>query len=103
MEDGEGGKRDGRVTEAMDCFSVGCVIAELFLEGAPLFKLSQIFQYREGEFNVDHTLHAIEDEGIQASAGKLARSQRCSYCAEFDHTDDSFGTLRAAYIRRAVT
>lgn len=29
------GKRDGKVTESMDCFSVGCVIAELFLEGAP--------------------------------------------------------------------
>lgn len=68
MEDGEGGKRDGKVTEAMDCFSAGCVIAELFLEGAPLFKLSQLFQYREGEFSVDHSLNAIEDEGVRVSA-----------------------------------
>ena len=37
MEEIEG-KCDGKVTEAMICFSTGCVIAELFLEGAPLFK-----------------------------------------------------------------
>ncbi|KAF5339043.1 hypothetical protein D9758_014111 [Tetrapyrgos nigripes] len=60
-----GGKRDGKVTEAMDCFSVGCVIAELFLEGAPLFTLSQLFKYREGEYNVDTLLSVIEDEGVR--------------------------------------
>ncbi|KAF8065194.1 hypothetical protein FPV67DRAFT_1501752 [Lyophyllum atratum] len=65
MEDAEG-KRDGKVTEAMDCFSAGCVIAELFLEGAPLFTLSQLFKYREGEFNVDTQLAAIDDEGVRS-------------------------------------
>ncbi|KII91699.1 hypothetical protein PLICRDRAFT_51832 [Plicaturopsis crispa FD-325 SS-3] len=59
------GKRDGKVTEAMDCFSVGCVIAELFLEGAPLFTLSQLFKYREREFNVDGHLSAIDDAGVR--------------------------------------
>ncbi|OBZ66825.1 putative serine/threonine-protein kinase VPS15 [Grifola frondosa] len=63
-DDGEG-RRDGKVTEAMDCFSVGCVIAELFLEGAPLFTLSQLFKYREGELNVDSQLSAIDDEGVK--------------------------------------
>ncbi|KAJ7756947.1 armadillo-type protein [Mycena metata] len=64
MDENEG-KRDGKVTESMDCFSAGCVIAELFLEGAPLFTLSQLFKYREGEFNVDSYLSAIEDEGVR--------------------------------------
>lgn len=54
------------VTEAMDIFSAGCVIAEMFLEGAPLFNLSQLFKYREGEYNVDGQLAAIEDEGIRS-------------------------------------
>jgi phosphoinositide-3-kinase, regulatory subunit 4 len=67
MEEIEG-KRDGKVTEAMDCFSAGCVIAELFLEGAPLFTLSQLFKYREGEYKVDSHLAAIGDEGVQVSA-----------------------------------
>ncbi|KAJ7253059.1 hypothetical protein B0H12DRAFT_1117273 [Mycena haematopus] len=64
MDENEG-KRDGKVTEAMDCFSTGCVIAELFLEGAPLFTLSQLFKYREGEYSVDSYLSAIEDEGVR--------------------------------------
>ncbi|EGO26710.1 hypothetical protein SERLADRAFT_355396 [Serpula lacrymans var. lacrymans S7.9] len=62
----EGSRRDGRVTESMDCFSAGCVIAELFLEGAPLFSLSQLFKYREGEYNVDGPLSAIDDDGIRS-------------------------------------
>ncbi|EIW79923.1 WD40 repeat-like protein [Coniophora puteana RWD-64-598 SS2] len=62
-EDGEG-KRDGKVTEAMDCFSAGCVLAELFLEG-PLFSLSQLFKYREGEYSVEGHLNGIEDAGIR--------------------------------------
>ncbi|KAF9557800.1 ARM repeat-containing protein [Agrocybe pediades] len=64
MDEAEG-KLDGKVTEAMDCFSVGCVIAELFLEGAPLFTLSQLFKYREGEYKVEGHLAAIGDEGVQ--------------------------------------
>ncbi|KAH9916914.1 uncharacterized protein B0H18DRAFT_1036508 [Fomitopsis serialis] len=60
MEDGEG-RRDGRVTEAMDCFSAGCVIAELFLEGSPLFTLSQLFKYREGELSVESQLSTIDE------------------------------------------
>ena len=68
------GRKDGRVTEAMDVFSAGCVVAELFLEGAPLFKLSQLFQYREAEFNVDHSLMPIEDEGVRVRISHSWRS-----------------------------
>jgi len=39
------------VTPAMDIFSIGCVIAELFTEGAPLFNLSQLLDYRVGEYS----------------------------------------------------
>ena len=67
LDDSEG-KRDGRVTEAMDCFSAGCVIAELFLEGKPLFTLSELFKYREGELKVDTQLGAVEDEGVRVRA-----------------------------------
>lgn len=58
------GKRDGRLTEAMDCFSVGCVIAEVFRDGTPLFNLSQLFKYRSQELTVDAQLAEIEEEGI---------------------------------------
>lgn len=66
--EGTEGKRDGKVDEAMDCFSAGCVLAELFLEGAPLFTLSQLFKYGEGEYNVDAPLGAIDDEGVRVSS-----------------------------------
>ncbi|KAN0103594.1 ARM repeat-containing protein [Russula decolorans] len=56
---------NARVTEAMDVFSAGCVIAELFREGAPLFTLSQLFKYREGELNPDVLLTSIEDVGVR--------------------------------------
>ena len=48
---GAGDKDDGRgITWAMDVFSVGCVITELFLE-SPVFSLSQLYKYRRGEFD----------------------------------------------------
>ncbi|KAH9058039.1 hypothetical protein EDB83DRAFT_2520935 [Lactarius deliciosus] len=50
---------------AMDVFSAGCVIAELFREGAPLFTLSQLFKYREGELNTDGLLASVEDVGVR--------------------------------------
>lgn len=51
---------------AMDMFSVGCAIAEMFLEG-PIFTLSQIFKYKTGEYNPDHAhIHKIEDAEVKA-------------------------------------
>ena len=50
---------------AMDIFSVGCVIAELFLEG-PIFSLSQIFKYRVGDYSPEHThLDKIDDQEMR--------------------------------------
>ncbi len=49
----------------MDVFSVGCVIAELFLE-APIFSLSQLYKYRKGEYDPDHAhFSKIEDKEIR--------------------------------------
>ena len=62
---GAGEQDDGRgVTWAMDVFSVGCVIAELFVE-APIFSLSQLFKYRKGEYDPATTyLKKITDKDI---------------------------------------
>ncbi|OBZ87474.1 putative serine/threonine-protein kinase VPS15 [Choanephora cucurbitarum] len=53
------------LTPEMDIFSVGCVIAELFLEGTPLFNLSQLLKYRSGDYSPDAALDQIEDEHIR--------------------------------------
>lgn len=61
----EFGKRDGKITEAMDIFSLGCVLAELWMEGTAPFTLSQMFKFREGEYNLDAYLGEIEDPEIR--------------------------------------
>ncbi|KAJ6797896.1 phosphoinositide 3-kinase regulatory subunit 4 isoform X1 [Iris pallida] len=49
----------------MDIFSLGCVIAELFLEGQPLFELSQLLAYRRGQYDPSQYLEKIQDVGIR--------------------------------------
>jgi len=58
-------KKDGTISEAMDVFAAGCVIAELFMEGTPTFTLSQLFKYRSKELNIQAHLSAIEDPNIK--------------------------------------
>ncbi|NXM25740.1 PI3R4 kinase, partial [Oxyruncus cristatus] len=55
----------GDLKRAMDIFSAGCVIAELFTEGVPLFDLSQLLAYRNGLFSPDQVLNKIEDRSIR--------------------------------------
>ncbi|KAJ3597567.1 hypothetical protein NHX12_001090 [Muraenolepis orangiensis] len=55
----------GDLRQAMDIFSAGCVIAELFTEGVPLFDLSQLLAYRKGHFQTEHVLMKIEDDSIR--------------------------------------
>lgn len=60
-----GERAEGGVTWAMDIFSVGCAIAELFLE-TPIFSLSQLFRYKNKEYDPAHTvLSRIEDADVR--------------------------------------
>ncbi|CAE6379670.1 unnamed protein product [Rhizoctonia solani] len=59
-------QRDFDVTEAMDVFSMGCVIAELFTEGTPTFTLAQLYKYRDKEINAETHLAGLEDPGVKA-------------------------------------
>ncbi|RCH97242.1 Serine/threonine-protein kinase, partial [Rhizopus stolonifer] len=42
-----------------------CVIAELFLEGTPLFNLSQLLKYKSGDYHPDTVLDQIEDRHMR--------------------------------------
>ncbi|XP_044463913.1 serine/threonine-protein kinase VPS15-like isoform X2 [Mangifera indica] len=57
--------QDAPLKPAMDIFAVGCVIAELFLEGQPLFELSQLLAYRRGQYDPSQHLEKIPDSGIR--------------------------------------
>ena len=55
----------GELNWAMDIFSVGCLIAELFLEG-PIFSLSQVFKYKTGDYDPEHSqLDKLEDSDVR--------------------------------------
>ncbi|KAJ3695547.1 hypothetical protein LUZ60_000924 [Juncus effusus] len=56
---------DAPLKPSMDIFSLGCVIAELFLEGQSLFELSQLLAYRRGQYDPKTVLEKIQDTGIQ--------------------------------------
>ncbi len=53
MEDRERERRVEPLTEAMDIFSLGCVIAEIFLDGEPLMDLPDVLHYRSAGANAD--------------------------------------------------
>ncbi|KAI6711580.1 hypothetical protein JHW43_005858 [Diplocarpon mali] len=62
---GENPDPKAQVTWAMDVFSTGCVIAELFLE-APIFNLSQLYKYKRGEYDpVRAHLNRIADKDVR--------------------------------------
>lgn len=50
---------------AMDVFSLGCVIAELWLEGKPLFTYSQLLSYKKGTYDPLPRLNDIKNEYLK--------------------------------------
>ncbi|ORX99188.1 ARM repeat-containing protein [Basidiobolus meristosporus CBS 931.73] len=61
----ENSRKETKLTEAMDIFSLGCVIAELFLEGTPIFSFSQLLSYKRNEYDPTSELEKIEDSAIR--------------------------------------
>jgi len=50
--------------QKMDIFSLGCVIAELMLDGRSLFTYEQLLAYRRDEYDPSPLLERIENPGI---------------------------------------
>lgn len=64
------GKRDGRVTEEMDVFSAGCVLAEMWTDGRTVFDLSELYAYRNDTVGLDGILDNLHDEHVRVSSNK---------------------------------
>lgn len=62
---GEAPPQKARMTWAMDIFSAGCVIAQMFLE-TEIFSLAQLYKYRRGEYDpiITH-LSVISDKDVR--------------------------------------
>ncbi|XP_042628846.1 phosphoinositide 3-kinase regulatory subunit 4-like isoform X3 [Cyprinus carpio] len=65
----------GELKQPMDIFSAGCVIAELFTEGVPLFDLSQLLAYRKGLFQTEQVLMKIEDRSIRELVAQMVQRE----------------------------
>ncbi|XP_054707486.1 phosphoinositide 3-kinase regulatory subunit 4-like [Uloborus diversus] len=57
--------KTGDLTAAMDIFSLGCALTELFTEGSSPFDFSQLLQYRSNEYDPEKVLEKIEDSNIK--------------------------------------
>lgn len=79
------------VTHEMDVFSMGCVIAEIFLEGAPIFTLSQLYKYRKGEFMPD--LSGIGDEELRNLITSMIQLDPTKRSSAKEYLDKHKGTL----------
>ncbi|ANZ73925.1 BA75_00032T0 [Komagataella pastoris] len=72
-----------KLTSSMDIFSLGCTVAELFLEGSVLFTLPQLFKYKKGEYTptlsgiVDNDLRNMIQEMIDLDPKKRISARDC--------------------------
>lgn len=102
---------EAQLNDAMDIFSAGCVLAELVLDGRPLFDLSALLAYKRGEFSPRDALAGAEDEALAGLALEMValEPERRSCGAEnfiarhrgglfpeyFDQLHECFGRLNA--------
>ena len=55
------GKDALELKPTMDIFSLGCVITELFFDGAHLFTLPQLLSYKKNEIDISNKLNQLLD------------------------------------------
>ncbi|KAL5015431.1 hypothetical protein ScPMuIL_009701 [Solemya velum] len=69
--------KTGDLTPAMDIFSAGCVIAELFTEGTAPFDLSQLLSYRNGEYSPWKVISKIDDAHVKELVEHMLHKDPC--------------------------
>uniref|UniRef100_A0A131YJM6 non-specific serine/threonine protein kinase n=1 Tax=Rhipicephalus appendiculatus TaxID=34631 RepID=A0A131YJM6_RHIAP len=107
----EEGIGTGELTPAMDIFSLGCVLTELFTEGHPPFYFSQLLSYRSGEYSPDKILEKIDDVDLREMIQHMLQkdpSQRLSAEQYLDQQRDRvfpqyFYTFLGDYIKEFAT
>ena len=82
---------------SMDIFSLGCVIAELYLEGAQLFNLHQLISFRDGGFSPDKSIDMIENKGICDLIKSMLSLNPENRQSASEHIDKELGSLFPSY------
>lgn len=90
-------RRDGNLLESMDIFSAGCVIAELFLGGKPLFDLPSLLKYRTGDSEpLRQQLKKVGDSNLEEllihmlQLDPSARNSASGYLAKYTSSSGLF-------------
>lgn len=91
------GAQDAPLRPSMDIFAVGCVIAELFLEGQPLFELSQLLAYRRGQYDPSQHLEKIPDSGIRKMILHMIQLDPDSRCSAESYLQSYAGVVLPCY------
>ncbi|CAN4090043.1 unnamed protein product [Withania somnifera] len=89
--------QDAPLKPSMDIFAVGCVIAELFLEGQPLFELSQLLAYRRGQHDPSQLLEKIPDSGIRKMILHMIQLEPESRCSAESYLQNYAGIVFSSY------
>jgi len=88
----------------MDVFSMGCVIAELFLDGVPLFDLAGLISYRKGEDL--RTLHSrlakIGDSGVVSLISSMIQLDPWERLSASEYLFRWEGSLFPKYFRESL-
>ncbi|XP_072035782.1 phosphoinositide 3-kinase regulatory subunit 4-like isoform X1 [Amphiura filiformis] len=104
QETGNTGILKGELTPAMDIFSAGCVIAELFTEGHPPFDLSQLLAYRSGHYDPEIVLGKIEDDSIRSLVQHMLQKEPSKRFTAEDYLiqwrDKVFPEVFYSYLKR---
>lgn len=71
------GKRDGKVTEQMDVFAAGCVLLEMWTDGAGVFTLSELYAYREGKSgDLEALLNGLQETSVRVGLEDRMQAHR---------------------------
>ena len=63
----------------MDVFGAGCVLLEMWTDGASIFTLSELYAYREGKYSeLDAILSSVEDASVRVSPAFPLPLHMCS-------------------------
>jgi serine/threonine protein kinase len=96
--------RTGPLTPAMDLFAMGCVIAELFLDGVPLFDLSSLLKYsaspaaeKDGSYN--DVLRKVKDSAVESLVRRMVVFDAAKRLTPSEHrlANEGDGKLFPAY------
>ncbi|CAI5519090.1 unnamed protein product, partial [Closterium sp. Naga37s-1] len=94
QSEGEGGVGGAQLQPAMDIFSAGCVIAEMFLDGDVLFDLSSLLAYVHGSYDPLPVIDRIPCPSVRALVAHMVQrdpSQRLPAAAYLTAFSDPQG------------